>query len=267
VPDTAPRLVPAEPLAPMRQAEWPATPPEAVKTVVPLPPGAAAIPVRLDVARDAKGEIAPPAPLAAPDVPAPAAEGMPAPAPMAVRDAAPPAHTGAAAAPARAGTQEEDSPAGQVAPALAQLRPGPDGMRGLRLRLYPAHLGEVTVHLRASPDGAPVLEFAATRAETLALLRAEAGRLHQALDQAGIAVEARSLIFSLAPTPGSTSALAADAGSAGGQHPHPGGQGTDARAGAGHAAPGPDGGARADAPPPPGSRPARARAGGIDITA
>jgi flagellar hook-length control protein FliK len=116
-------------------------------------------------------------------------------------------------------------PATQVAAAIA----GPvqvdisapaqhGGAQTLTIQLKPVELGRVEVRIERTADGLAKIEVAVERTDTLMLLIRDQSQLHQALDQAGLPQDGRSLQFSLAadssPTP-SGSGLTADAGSGG----------------------------------------------------
>jgi hypothetical protein len=63
--------------------------------------------------------------------------------------------------------------------------------------MTPGALGRVAVSVERTADGAASITIAATRPETLQLLRNEHAQLTQLLDGAGIAADGRSLSFSL----------------------------------------------------------------------
>ena len=67
--------------------------------------------------------------------------------------------------------------------------------------LDPADLGRVNVTLAVDPSGNVSAHLAAERADTLALLRQDAGSLNQALAQAGLAGGKTNLQFSLSQNP------------------------------------------------------------------
>ena len=109
------------------------------------------------------------------------------PGPAAALPATPPALS-----PAAAGT-----PAAQLAPALVQLSHAPGGP-AVTLRLDPAELGHVQIHVERTADGATSVQVTAERPDTLRLLMADQPQLHRALDSAGVPQDGRSMALSLA---------------------------------------------------------------------
>ena len=93
------------------------------------------------------------------------------------------------------------APAQQIASALMEIGTGVGGSHLLTLRLHPEALGEVQVRIEHGADAPAQVEITVTRAETLALLRADSTALGHALDQAGIPSQDRSVTFFLAPPP------------------------------------------------------------------
>jgi len=94
------------------------------------------------------------------------------------------------------------SPAGQVAPALATFVASaaqPGAAQHLTIRLDPAELGRVQVHIERAPGGAARVELVVERPDTLLLLR-DQPQLHRALDLAGVPIADRTLQFHLAPS-------------------------------------------------------------------
>ena len=124
------------------------------------------------------------------------------------------------------------APAAQIAPALVSVIRAPNGAQHLTVRLEPAELGQVEVHVDRSA-GAPVrVDITVQRPETLSLLLRDQPQLQRALDQAGLPADGRSLTFHIAPpspttataSHGSGLASGAGGGSGGGTHPGFGGQ-------------------------------------------
>jgi flagellar hook-length control protein FliK len=115
--------------------------------------------------------------------------GISASAPTAIVQAAAPSR---ADAPAVAG-----SLAGQMAPVLVQVAHAATG-RQITLQLNPDELGQVTIHIERAADGTATIQVVAERPETLKLLQADQPQLHQALDDAGLPPDGRSLNLSLA---------------------------------------------------------------------
>jgi hypothetical protein len=71
------------------------------------------------------------------------------------------------------------------------------GTKTLSVSMTPGELGRVAVSVERTADGTAAITIAATRPETLQLLRNEHAQLTLLLDGAGIAADARSLSFSL----------------------------------------------------------------------
>ncbi|MCW3473282.1 flagellar hook-length control protein FliK [Limobrevibacterium gyesilva] len=67
------------------------------------------------------------------------------------------------------------------------------GQQRLTVKLHPVELGEVTFRLSSKPGGHQKLEISVQRPETLRLLLADSAALHQALDNAGVPPESRSI--------------------------------------------------------------------------
>ena len=153
-------------------------------------------------------------------------------------DIAPAGHT----APARA-----PPPADQLGPALVGIMTSPNGSQTVTVRLDPAELGVVHIRVIQTEAGVAHVDITAARPETLALLRGDQPRLQQALDQAGIPADGRSITFQIsqpdhvgasASRPDSMAAGSGDGGHGGqgGGFGHPGGDprqpaGGDPRAG------------------------------------
>lgn len=105
-----------------------------------------------------------------------------------------PASPTASPSPARAPDQ---SPAAQVAPAVVSLASGGAGMHRLVVRLDPPDLGRVEVRMSRGPDTGATVEVVVERPATLTLLRQDAPALHQALSDAGVPTQGRSLTMQL----------------------------------------------------------------------
>lgn len=105
-------------------------------------------------------------------------------------------------------------PATQLGHAVAALRIGADGSSNLSIRLDPAELGQVQVHIVRGQDGASSVSVAVERAETLGRLQADLTHLHLALDRAGVP-EQRSLVLHLAPRQDANTNSFSDQASAG----------------------------------------------------
>lgn len=103
----------------------------------------------------------------------------------------------ASEAPARFAAAEA-APTHQLARALGAMRMVAGGGGHVAFDLHPASLGQVQVRMIRSSAGGDRIEITVGRAETLALLRADAPALHQALDAAGFAPAGRDVAFQLA---------------------------------------------------------------------
>ena len=115
------------------------------------------------------------------------------------------------------------APAAQVAPAMVQLIHSASGQQ-VTLRLAPDDLGRVDIRIDRGSDGTTSVQVVVERPETLKLLQADQPQLNQALNQAGLPQEGRSLSLSLAlPDPGQPGGGFAD-GQSGGTRQQPGGQ-------------------------------------------
>jgi flagellar hook-length control protein FliK len=75
------------------------------------------------------------------------------------------------------------------------------GTSEFQIQLAPADLGRVNVTLAVDPTGNVSAHLAVERADTLALLRQDAGNLNQALAQAGLTGGKTNLQFSLSQNP------------------------------------------------------------------
>jgi hypothetical protein len=84
----------------------------------------------------------------------------------------------------------------QVAVALKHAAK-PGGAERIEIQLRPASLGAVDVQLNLTHDGRVTAVIAAERADTLDLLRRDAGGLEQALRDAGLQADGGSLSFNL----------------------------------------------------------------------
>ena len=67
----------------------------------------------------------------------------------------------------------------------------------IRIQLKPAELGRVEVKLEVSENGRAVAVVSAERPETLDLLQRDAAGLRQALQDAGLSTDSKSLSFNL----------------------------------------------------------------------
>lgn len=121
------------------------------------------------------------------------------------------------------------SPAAQLAPALVSLTHTSNGAQRLTVQLQPPELGPVTVQVDRHGDAPVRVEITVQRPETLALLVRDQPQLQQALTQAGLPGDGRSVTLHLAPPPpaatahGSASFTAVGGGgsSQGGGQPSP----------------------------------------------
>jgi hypothetical protein len=95
------------------------------------------------------------------------------------------------------------APATQIASAVVSLAPA--GTQTTILRLQPAELGHLQITLVRAADGPVSVALVVERPETLLLLLRDQPRLNQALDQAGVPAEARTLSFDLAASSASLS--------------------------------------------------------------
>ena len=113
-------------------------------------------------------------------------------------------NSAAPAVPASTGsTTPSAPPAHQVAAALVQISQSATGGT-LTLRLDPAELGHVQIHIARSADGTSTVNVSVERPETLRLLMLDQPQLHRTLDNAGLPQDGRSLTLSLAtPDPAS----------------------------------------------------------------
>ncbi len=150
----------------------------------------------------------------------------------------------------------------QVAPVMVSLASAGSGTHRLVLRLEPAELGRVEVHMVRAADTGARVEITVDRPATLALLRQDEPALHRALDNAGVPVEGRSLTMQLG-SPGQH--LSGQGSGQGGGHASGQGTWSSRRPGAtepgGGAESAPAGLSAAPLPAP------RALSAGLDITA
>jgi flagellar hook-length control protein FliK len=93
-------------------------------------------------------------------------------------------------------TPSTPAPAEQVAASIARL--GNASSQTLIVRLNPGELGHVQITIARPNDGPASVALVAERPETLLLLLRDQPHLNQALNQAGIPSEARTLTFDLA---------------------------------------------------------------------
>jgi len=89
------------------------------------------------------------------------------------------------------------SPAGQIAPVMVSLASSGAGTHRLVMRLDPPDLGRLEISIVRTPDTGTRVEITAERPTTLALLHQDAPALHQALSDAGVPVDGRSLTMQL----------------------------------------------------------------------
>lgn len=108
--------------------------------------------------------------------------------------------------PAAPASTAPHAPAGaagaQVAPVMVSLVSNAAGTHRLVLRLDPPDLGRVEIHVIRTPDSGARVEITADRPATLALLHQDEPALHQALNNAGVPMDGRSLTMQLG-SPGS----------------------------------------------------------------
>jgi flagellar hook-length control protein FliK len=97
------------------------------------------------------------------------------------------------------------APAAQLAPALIQIAHASGGHQ-ITVRLAPAELGQVDIHIDRGADGTASVRVLVERPETLKLLQGDQATLNQTLDKAGLPSEGRSLSLSLSDTAGGGSA-------------------------------------------------------------
>jgi flagellar hook-length control protein FliK len=89
-------------------------------------------------------------------------------------------------------------PTNQIASAVIAL--APSGAQTTIVHLQPVELGHVQITLVRAADGPVSVALVAERPETLLLLLRDQAHLNQALDQAGVPAEARTISFDLAPS-------------------------------------------------------------------
>ncbi|MGA9867356.1 MAG: flagellar hook-length control protein FliK, partial [Acetobacteraceae bacterium] len=147
---------------------------------------------------EAGAAIASPPPLASVAVADNVAPGTPS--PPASRTETPQAPVATVAVP----HAPDPSPAGQIAPVMVSLASSGTGTHRLVMRLDPPELGRLEISLVRTPDTGTRVEITAERPTTLALLHQDAPALHQALSDAGVPVDGRSLTMQLGQ-PGSQS--------------------------------------------------------------
>jgi hypothetical protein len=94
--------------------------------------------------------------------------------------------------------QERAAPADQIAPALVGMLKTADGVQSVTVSLQPAELGLVRIRIDQTAEGAAHVNVTAERPETLELLQRDQPRLLQALDQAGVPSDGRSVSFQVA---------------------------------------------------------------------
>ena len=92
------------------------------------------------------------------------------------------------------------TPMQQVMPVVASVVASHDGApQTLVIRLDPAELGRVQVHIERTADGLSRISLHAERPDTLQLLVRDQPQLHRALDLAGVPPDGRMLQFQLTP--------------------------------------------------------------------
>ena len=91
-------------------------------------------------------------------------------------------------------------PMQQVMPLIASVAVTRDGApKTLVIRLDPAELGRVQIHIERTVEGLSHISLQAERPDTLQLLVRDQPQLHRALDLAGVPSDGRVLQFQLAP--------------------------------------------------------------------
>jgi flagellar hook-length control protein FliK len=90
------------------------------------------------------------------------------------------------------------APADQIAPAMVGILKTADGPASVTVRLQPPELGQVQIRVDQTPGGATHIDITAERPETLQLLQRDEPRLQQALDQAGVLSNGRTVSFQVA---------------------------------------------------------------------
>jgi flagellar hook-length control protein FliK len=91
------------------------------------------------------------------------------------------------------------APADQIAPALVAASKAADGTPSVTVRLQPPELGQVHIRIDQPAGGAAHIDITAERPETLQLLQRDEPRLQQALDQAGVLSNGRTVSFQMSP--------------------------------------------------------------------
>ena len=135
--------------------------------------------------------IAPPGSSSAPALPP---NVLPAAAPaMAL---APPSAAPAPVAPSSAADGSAAMVTQQLGPVLLSLAQSPDGSSQMTLQLHPTTLGQVSIQINRSIDGASVT-VTADRPETARLMMEDAPGLQKALDAAGIPTAGRVVTFAV----------------------------------------------------------------------
>jgi hypothetical protein len=89
-------------------------------------------------------------------------------------------------------------PARRILPVLLRANPIPEGGARLTIRLEPESLGQVDIRIDRVDDGSARVLILVERAETLTVLRQDQATLHNALDRAGLRVEAADFRLELA---------------------------------------------------------------------
>ncbi|HEY6434424.1 MAG TPA: flagellar hook-length control protein FliK [Acetobacteraceae bacterium] len=101
--------------------------------------------------------------------------------------------------PTQDSTAKPGAPAAQVAPVLLSLARSSGGTQHLTIRLDPPELGAVQIRVQQSGDAPARIEISVQRPETLDLMLRDQPSLQHTLDQAGVPVEGRHLVFQLDP--------------------------------------------------------------------
>jgi hypothetical protein len=90
------------------------------------------------------------------------------------------------------------APTDQIAPVMVGMLKSADGTQSVTVNLRPDDLGQVQIRIDRTPDGAAHVNVTAERPETLQLLQRDQPKLLQALDQAGVPTESRTVSFQAA---------------------------------------------------------------------
>ncbi len=120
-------------------------------------------------------------------------------APLLVPPALPATAPTTRASPAQDSPASARAPVAQVAPVLLSLARSSGGTQHLTIRLDPPELGVVQIRMQQSADAPARIEISVQRPETLDLMLRDQPSLQHTLDQAGVPVEGRHLVFQLDP--------------------------------------------------------------------